>query len=69
MQFMEVENHDDYYTFEADGHIKVRDHRGMCVVYDTALEDLDSVEKELLLVGSYYVQHGEERAAEAKVSV
>ena len=69
MQFMEMENHDDYNNFQADGHIKVRDHRGMCIVYDVALEDLDSVEKELLLVGSYNVQHVEERAAKAKVSV
>ena len=68
MQFMEVENHDDYHTFEGDGHIRVRDHRGVHIVYDAALEDLDSVEKELLLVGSYYIQHREGTAAKTRVS-
>ena len=69
MQFMEVENHDDYYSFEGgDGHVRVRDHRGVHVVYDAALGDLDTVEKELLLVGSYYVQRGE-AAAKTRVCV
>ena len=54
MQFMEVENHDDYYSFDCDGHIKVWDQSGAAIVYDVALEDLKRLEEELLVLGSYY---------------
>ena len=40
MTHMEVENHDDYYTFETDGRIIVSDSTGTNIIYDAALVDL-----------------------------
>ncbi|XP_065909526.1 uncharacterized protein [Dysidea avara] len=55
MTHMEVENHDDYYTFETDGRIIVSDSTGTNIIYDAALVDLRDLESELLIVGSYYI--------------
>ena len=55
MQYMEVENHDDFYSFEASNQIRVWDQQGVGVVYDSAIQDLSSLEKELLTVASYYL--------------
>ena len=44
MTHMEVENHDDYYTFETDGRIIVSDSTGTNIVYDAALVDLRLVQ-------------------------
>jgi len=44
MIHMEVENHDDYYTFETDGRINVSDSTGTNIIYDAALVDLRLVQ-------------------------
>jgi len=44
MTHMEVENHDDYYTFETDGRIIVSDSTGTNIIYDAALVDLRLVQ-------------------------
>ena len=61
MTYMEVENHDDFYSFEASNQIRVWDQQGAGVVYDSALEDLSNLETELLTVGSYYLSKGPPR--------
>ena len=40
MQYMEVENHDDFYSFNEEGHVRVWDPQGVAVVYDVVLDDL-----------------------------
>ena len=65
MQYMEVENHDDFYSFNGEGSVKVWDNRGVGVMYDAAIEDLKRVERELLVVGTYYIQ--QERGGKIKV--
>ena len=55
MTFMEVENHDDFYSFDKDNQVKVRDPSGVGVVYDVAIDDLKQLEAELEVVGSYYL--------------
>ncbi len=62
MTYMEVENHDDFYSFEASNQIRVWDQQGVGVVYDSALEDLSNLETELLTVGSYYLSKGPQHA-------
>ena len=52
---MEVENHDDFYSFSEDGNVRVWDQGGVGVTYDVAMEDLRKLEGELLTVGSYYI--------------
>ena len=55
MTFMEVENHDDFYSFDKDNHVKVWDSNGVGVVYDVAIDDLKQLEVELQIVGSFYL--------------
>lgn len=55
MQYMEVENHDDFYSFNEEGHVRVWDPQGVAVVYDVVLDDLLRLERELLTLGSYYI--------------
>ena len=40
MTYMEVENHDDFYTFETDGRVIVSDSTGTSIIYDVAFDDL-----------------------------
>ena len=40
MTYMEVENHDDFYTFETDGRVIVSDSTGTNIIYDVAFDDL-----------------------------
>jgi len=47
MTHMEVENHDDYYTFETDGRIIVSDSTGTNIIYDAAMVDLRSARNTL----------------------
>lgn len=56
MQYSEVENHDDFYSFTGEGGVRVWDGRGVGIMYDVALEDLRRLEQELLVVGSHYIQ-------------
>ncbi|EDV29701.1 uncharacterized protein TRIADDRAFT_52371 [Trichoplax adhaerens] len=55
MEFSEVRNRDDYYSFE-DGRVHVRDQNGYYILYDVAKKDLRKIEEELLLIGSYYIR-------------
>lgn len=50
-----MENLQDFYS--TDGRlVHTQDQRGLYVVYDAALEDLERLESELLLVGSHFIQ-------------
>ncbi|XP_019393423.1 PREDICTED: transmembrane protein FLJ37396 isoform X1 [Crocodylus porosus] len=55
MEFLEVENHDDFYTAE-DGCIHTQDQRGAYIMYDLALKDLKELENQLLLIASQYIE-------------
>ncbi|XP_063079958.1 uncharacterized protein si:ch73-242m19.1 [Engraulis encrasicolus] len=55
MEFPEVENHHDYYSGEGRG-VRTQDQRGLFVVYDAALEDLQELEHTLLLTASNLIQ-------------
>ena len=64
MQFTEVENHDDFYEFlpipeVGRGVVTIWDPQGVNIVYDAALDDLRELEKELLTVGTYFIEKGE----------
>ena len=64
MQFTEVENHDDFYKFLSvpevgRGLVTIWDPQGVDIMYDTALKDLERLERELLTVGTYYIERGE----------
>ncbi|KAK2166354.1 hypothetical protein NP493_1328g00012 [Ridgeia piscesae] len=54
IQFSEVENHDDFYSYE-DSRVHVQDQRGFYIVYDAAVEDFKNLEKDLLLIASYFI--------------
>lgn len=56
MRYMEVENHDDFYSFDCEGSVHVWDQRGVAILYDSSKEDLKKLETELLMVGSYYMR-------------
>ncbi|XP_004674132.1 PREDICTED: transmembrane protein FLJ37396 [Condylura cristata] len=55
MEFSEVENQDDYYS-SGSGCIHTQDQRGLPVMYDEALRDLEELGAELLLVASHYIE-------------
>lgn len=58
MEFAEVENLHDFYSSE-ERFIHTQDHRGFYVVYDAALDDLEELKNELLLVGSHFIQRNQ----------
>ena len=64
MTYMEVENHDNFYSFDSSNRIQVWDQQGVGVVYSSALNDLDDLEQELLTVGSYYISDSTTRSGE-----
>ncbi|KAG7510523.1 hypothetical protein JOB18_024247 [Solea senegalensis] len=55
MEFAEVENLHDFYSTQGR-FIHTQDQRGFYIVYDAALNDLDELENELLLVGSHFLR-------------
>ena len=55
MQYPEVENHDDYYSFD-ENLIRVWDGTGKLIIYDTAEDRLKTLEEELLTIVTYYIQ-------------
>ena len=72
MQLTEVENHDDFYTFHSSpetgtGLVSVWDPLGVPVIYDTAQQDLQNLETELLTVATYYITRGRGLEATDKV--
>ena len=80
MEFSGVDNHDDFYTLDADeeesgdgkGSITaaavasgslgadstphVQDHRGYYIMYDSAISDFHSLDEELILMASQYIE-------------
>nr|KAG5699494.1 hypothetical protein BaRGS_020053 [Batillaria attramentaria] len=55
IEFGEVENHDDFYTID-EGRVHVQDQRGYYIMYDSAVEDLKAIEKDLLLMATYFIE-------------
>ncbi|KAM9433885.1 uncharacterized protein ACWYII_017323 isoform 1-T1 [Salvelinus alpinus] len=55
MEYPEVENLHDFYTTE-ERYVHTQDQRGLYVVYDVALKDLEELEDTLTLLGSHYIQ-------------
>ncbi|KAJ7990800.1 hypothetical protein DPEC_G00290670 [Dallia pectoralis] len=64
MQFPEVENLHDFYTTE-ERYIHTQDHRGLYVIYDVALKDLEELEDTLTLLGSHFLQRSRRGAEES----
>ena len=59
MEFSEIENHDDFYSFE-EGRVHVQDQRGYYIMYSAALDDLAALEDDLLLIASHYLEKDKE---------
>ncbi|XP_031757880.1 uncharacterized protein LOC100496491 isoform X2 [Xenopus tropicalis] len=55
MEFSEVENQNDFYTTE-DGIIHTQDQRGAFIMYDVALEDLQELQEQLLLMATCLIE-------------
>ncbi|KAG9493346.1 hypothetical protein GDO78_001317 [Eleutherodactylus coqui] len=55
MEFSEAENHNDFYTTE-DGIVHTQDQRGAFVMYDAALQDLQQLSDQLLLLTTLYIE-------------
>lgn len=60
MEFAEVDNLHDFYSTE-EGFVHTQDQRGLYVMYDAALSDLQQLRDELLLVGSHFIQRNRVR--------
>lgn len=65
MEFPEVENLQDFYSTDSRL-VHTQDQRGLYVVYDAALEDMERLERELLLVGSHFIQRSRMEAVGAE---
>lgn len=55
MEFPEVENLNDYYSTDGS-FIHTQDQRGLYIIYNTALVDLEELENDLLLTASHFIQ-------------
>lgn len=55
MEFPEVENLHDYYSTDGSC-IHTQDQRGLYIIYDVALVDLQELEQHLLLTASHFIQ-------------
>ncbi|XP_068087378.1 coiled-coil domain-containing protein 162-like isoform X5 [Hyperolius riggenbachi] len=55
MEFSEVENHNDYYTME-NGIIHTQDQKGAFIVYDVAIDDLQELQHQLLLLTTLFIE-------------
>lgn len=67
MQYPEVENHDDFYSFEDMSSVRVWDQNGKAIVYDVVQERLKELEEQLLTIATYYIQK-DTLATQSKVS-
>ncbi|KAJ8399407.1 hypothetical protein AAFF_G00411190 [Aldrovandia affinis] len=67
MEFSEVENHHDYYSREEDC-VHTQDARGLYIIYDVAMKDLEELEHTLLLVASLYIQKSTGQGASQRSS-
>ena len=59
MEFSDIENHEDFYSYE-EGRIHVQDQRGYYVMYSAALDDLATLEQDLLLISTHYIEKDKE---------
>ncbi|XP_038196774.2 uncharacterized protein LOC119821713 [Arvicola amphibius] len=55
LEFSEAENQDDFHSMQA-GCVHTQDQFGLYVMYDIALQDLEGLESELLLIASHYIE-------------
>lgn len=55
LEFSEAENQDDFHSTQA-GCVHTQDQFGLYVMYDSALQDLEELESELLLIASHYIE-------------
>ncbi|XP_057617901.1 uncharacterized protein LOC130869617 [Chionomys nivalis] len=55
LEFSEAENQDDFHSVQA-GCVHTQDQFGLYVMYDSALQDLEELESELLLIASHYIE-------------
>ncbi|XP_041509550.1 uncharacterized protein LOC121449304 [Microtus oregoni] len=55
LEFSEAENQDDFHSTQA-GCVHTQDQFGLYVMYDIALQDLEELESELLLIASHYIE-------------
>ncbi|XP_016401411.1 uncharacterized protein si:ch73-242m19.1 [Sinocyclocheilus rhinocerous] len=62
MEFPEVENLHDYYSTDGSC-IHTQDQRGLYIIYDVALMDLEELEQHLLLTASHFIQRSRESHA------
>uniref|UniRef100_A0A8C5QPJ6 DUF4549 domain-containing protein n=1 Tax=Leptobrachium leishanense TaxID=445787 RepID=A0A8C5QPJ6_9ANUR len=56
MEFAEMDNHNDFYSVE-DGIIHTQDQRGAYVMYDIAVEDLQEIQEQVLLVTTHFIEN------------
>ena len=56
MAHLEIENRDDYYSFEDLSNIGVWDQAGKPIIYDIAEKRLADLEQQLLMIATYYIQ-------------
>ncbi|KAL0969797.1 hypothetical protein UPYG_G00232430 [Umbra pygmaea] len=68
MEFPEVENLHDFYT-KVERYYHTQDQRGLYVVYDVALKDLEELEDSLTLLGSYFIQRRSSKGAEGRAKM
>ncbi|KAL8592205.1 hypothetical protein ACOMHN_030880 [Nucella lapillus] len=59
MEYEDVENHDDFYTID-EGRIHVQDQRGYYVMYNASVSDHESLEKDLLLLATHFIEKDRE---------
>jgi len=45
----------DTYSYDGQGNIEVRDSAGMAIIYDASMQELEETEKELLLMGTHFM--------------
>lgn len=67
IEFSDVDNHDDFYTID-DGRIHVQDQRGYYIVYDSAIKDMEDLEKDLMLLATHYIEKEQNLRGRSKVN-
>ena len=56
MQYTDIDNHDDYYSFDNLSNISVWDQSGKLIMYDLAEKKLAELEEFLLTIATYYIE-------------
>lgn len=65
LEFSEAENQDDFHSMQA-GCVHTQDQFGLYVMYDSALQDLEELESELLLIASHYIEKEKSKEADKR---